>query len=85
MEREDLVRLAGEQALLSKEVREHTAQFNRDKQALLALHNSIATGLAPRGGWLADGLALLTRLDENQRSLRDMNTRLADLAKLTGL
>ena len=41
MDRDELVRLAGEQALLRQELRELAAQHNRDKLLLQNLHNDV--------------------------------------------
>lgn len=85
MDREELIRLAGEQALLSKEAKELSAEHNRDKQSLLTLYNSINMGVHPSAHWLPEGIALLTRLSETQQKLNDLRARLASLSKLTGM
>jgi hypothetical protein len=87
MERDELVRLAGEQALLAQAVNTLSAQHTRDKQALQGLANSVQSGNfgGRNSTWLQDGIALLTRLHETQLQLRDMNGQLNDLRKLTGL
>lgn len=85
MDREELVRLAGEQALLTKELGELNSQQHRDKQAILSMHNSIPTGMGRNSTWLADGIALLTRINDTQARLHEMYGKLAELKKLTGL
>lgn len=80
MDHDELVKLAGEQALLRKEFRGVAAIFDRDKQALL---DEINRGR--KTSWLHDGIALLRRLKKTQSKLDDLNSRLAELAKLTGL
>lgn len=84
MEREELVRLAGEQALLREERKGLAAGFDRDKQALLSLYNRINSGAGTRN-WLADGRALLERLDTAQGELAELDRRLGELARLTGI
>ena len=84
MDREELIRLAGEQALLRKDVTEITAAFNRDKRALLDLYHTVDGGHAATG-WLPDAITLLTRLHENQIKLGELHRRLCALAQLTGL
>lgn len=85
MERDELVRLAGEQALLSKEITTLSAAHTRDKAALLSLYNDINASIGRNSQWLQDGIALLTRLHDSQSRLREMNGRLLELQKLTGL
>lgn len=81
MDRDELVRLAGEQALLKKELSDLGAEQNRDKQALQNLHNDVDR----KPNWLQGGLALLHRLDERQRTMADGYRRLGEYKRLTGL
>lgn len=81
MDREELVRLAGEQALLKQELSRLTAEQNREKSTLQNLHNEVER----KSGWLDDGIALLRRLDERQRTTSDAYRRLAEFKKLTGI
>ena len=84
MERDELVRLAGEQALLSVERRTTAAGFDRDKQALLSLYNRINSGTGART-WLEDGQALLQRLHAAQGELAELDSRLTELSRFTGI
>lgn len=84
MEHEELVKLAGEQALLKKEHTDLNAVFHRDKQALLSLYNQINVGHA-KTTWLEGGIALLQRLHNAQNELSDLQRRLNEFGKLTGL
>lgn len=81
MERDELVRLAGEQALLKKELSSLIAEQNRDKQVLQNLHNDVDRV----ANWLEGGLALLRRLEERQRTIGDGYRRIAEFKKLTGI
>ena len=81
MDRDELVRLAGEQALLRQELRDLAAQHNRDKLLLQNLHNEVDR----TANWLDGGIALLRRLDERQRAMADGYRRLSEFKKLTGI
>ena len=81
MDREELVRLAGEQALLKQELNALAAAHHRDKLALQNLHNDVDR--VPN--WLDGGIALLRRIDERQRTTADGYRRLAEFKKLTGI
>ncbi len=81
MERDELVRLAGEQALLKKELGTFSAEHNRDKLTLQNLHNDVDR--VPN--WLEGGLALLRRIDERQRTMSDGYRRLSEFKKLTDI
>ena len=81
MDRDELVRLAGEQALLRQELRELAAHHILDKLLLQNLHNDVDR----TANWLDGGIALLRRLDERQRAMADGHRRLAEFKKLTGI
>ena len=80
-DRDELVRLAGEQALLSKTLCDLNADFQRDLLALL----SLPTEIALRADWHAKGTALLDRLRDRQQQMALSHQRLAELARLTGI
>ena len=80
-DREELVRLAGEQALLSRDLRNLNADQQRD---LLALRN-LPTDMALHADWHAKGTALLDRLRDRQQQMAMGQQRLAELARLTGI
>ena len=84
MDREELLRLAGEQVLLRREHETLTATQHRDKEALLGLYNAMNTRGAD-AEWLAGGIALLNRLHETRNKLATMAQRISELGKLTGL
>lgn len=79
--RDELVRLAGEQALLSRELRNLNADQQRD---LLALRN-LPTDMVLKTDWHAKGTTLLDRLRDRQQQMAIGHQRLAELAKLTGI
>lgn len=81
MEREELVRLAGEQALLKKELSTLNGEQNREVNLLRNLGNDI--GRNPN--WLDEGIALLRRLDERHRATQDGYRKLAELKRQTGI
>lgn len=83
MDRDELVRLAGEQALLNKERSELAAQHNRDQQAIITLSNTIREAANPQ--WLESGKALLERIHNTKNQLNSLDARIRDLQKLTGL
>lgn len=80
-DRDELVRLAGEQALLSRDLRNLNADQQRD---LLALRN-LPTDMVLSADWHAKGIALLDRLRDRQQQMAMGHQRLAELAKLTGI
>ena len=80
-DRDELVRLAGEQALLSRELRNLNADQQRD---LLALRN-LPTDMVLKTDWHAKGTTLLDRLRDRQQQMAMGHQRLAELAKLTGI
>lgn len=81
MDREELVRLAGEQALLKQELGKLSGEQSREVNLLRNLGNDI--GRNPN--WLDEGTALLRRLDERHNATTDGYRRLAEFKKLTGL
>jgi hypothetical protein len=81
MDRDELVRLAGEQALLKNELSNLRAEHGRDKLTLQNLHNDVDR--VPN--WLEGGIALLRRIDERQRTIGDGYRRMAEFKKLTGI
>ena len=80
-DRDELVRLAGEQALLSRDLRNLNADQQRD---LLALRN-LPTDMVLSADWHAKGTALLDRLRDRQQQMAMGHQRLDELAKLTGI
>jgi len=83
MDREELIRLAGEQALLAKERRELGATHERDRLAIVGLSNTLRDAGKPE--WLQSATALVQRIHTNKQALDTLDTRLRDLAQLTGL
>lgn len=81
MDRDELVRLAGEQALLKQELSTLSAEQHREKNTLQNLTNDIDR----KAYWLEGGIALLRRLDERQRAIGDGYRRLSEFKKLTGI
>ena len=80
-DRDELVRLAGEQALLSRDLRDLNADQQRD---LLALRN-LPTDMVLSADWHAKGTALLDRLRDRQQQMAMGHQRMAELAKMTGI
>lgn len=81
MDREELVRLAGEQALLNRDLQKLRADQERDLNALRNLAGEI--GRDPQ--WFDRGTSLLARLRERERELADGQERVRQLSKLTGI
>lgn len=81
MERDELVRLAGEQALLGKELQKLSAEQNRDMQTLRNLPNDI--GRTP--GWRDRGVELLNRMHDRETEIAAAHQRLREYAKMTGI
>ena len=80
-DRDELVRLAGEQALLSRDLRNLNADQQRD---LLAFRN-LPTNMVLHADWHAKGTALLDRLRDRQQQIAMGHQRMAELARLTGI
>lgn len=81
MDRDELIRLAGEQALLKKETGELSANQQRDMQALRNLANSIGSSK----DWHSRGIDLLNNIKERETQIALNYHRLNELAKLTGI
>jgi hypothetical protein len=84
MDRDELIRLCGEQALLQKERSELNSAFLRDKAGLQSFCNRLNTGLAA-GGWLDGEIERLKRLHDQQARLNELDARIAALQRMTGL
>lgn len=83
MDNDELLKLAGEQALLQKERSEKAAALQREKAGLLTFVNELNLGLA--SGWLEREHARLDRLQELGDRLREIDLRVEQLKKITGL
>lgn len=81
MDREELVRLAAEQALLKKETSELSAAQQRDTLALRNLANSLGCSK----DWHSRGVELLNALKEREAQMALNYLRLGELSKLTGV
>jgi len=81
MDREELVRLAGEQALLKQEMSTCNAEQNRD----LSILRNLANDIGHSSDWHARGVQLLDRLRDRQLKIADAHRRLSELSKLTGI
>lgn len=80
-DRDELVRMAGEQALLKRDNDTLTAAQQRDQLALRNLVNNLTTS----PDWYARGTELLNRIQERQTQTALNYQRLAELSKLTGI
>ena len=80
---EEGVQLEGEHTRLLEERRELAAQFACDKQAVLALHIELNTGMRPLSAeWLQAGIELLLRLYETSARLVELDAQLSHYRKL---
>jgi len=80
-DRDELVRLAGEQALLKLDNDALCAAQQRDLQAL----RNLASNLPLNSDWHARGTELLNRIQQRETQTALNAQRLATLAKLTGI
>lgn len=80
-DRDQLVRLAGEQALLKQENTTLTAAQQRDLQAL----RNLVSNLTLNPDWHARGTELLNRIQQREAQTALNAQRLAALAQLTGI
>lgn len=80
-DRDELVRMAGEQALLKRDNDTLIAAQQRDQLALRNLVNNLTTS----PGWHARGTELLNRIQERQTQTALNYQRLAELSTLTGI
>jgi len=81
MEREEHIRLVGEQTLLRKELRELDAEQVRDIKALRDLAHKIEMN---EEGWFEHGEQLLKRLHERGQRIMTGYERFRQLMKRTG-
>ena len=81
MHRDELVRLAGEQALLGQELKQLSAEQHRDKQALQGIFNDIGRTT----DWHARGTQLLDRIKEREDKMAAGQSRLREYSKSTGI
>jgi hypothetical protein len=81
MEHDELVRLAGEQALLKKELSTINAEQQRDIAALRNLPNDIGRS----AGWRDRGVELLNRMHDRELHIAVCYKRIQELGKLTGI
>jgi hypothetical protein len=81
MDREELVRLAGEQALLKRDLGILSAEQQRDLNALRNLANDVAHSV----DWHERGVQLLDRMRDRQQQLSDGQRRISELSKLTSI
>jgi hypothetical protein len=80
-DRDQLVRLAGEQALLKQENTALTAAQQRDLQAL----RNLVSNLTLNPDWHARSTELLNRIQQRETQTAINAQRLAALAQLTGI
>lgn len=80
-DRDQLVRLAGEQALLKQENTALTAAQQRDLQAL----RNLVSNLTLNPDWHARGTELLNRIQQREAQTALNAQRLVALAQLTGI
>lgn len=83
MDQEELVKLAGQQALLQRDRKALAAIHERDRLSLVSLANSLHN--AAQAQWLDTSTQLVTRIHTNKAELDRLDSRIADLRKLTGL
>jgi hypothetical protein len=83
MDKDALIKLAGEQALYQSEHDSLLAPFNRDRVSLSGLSNTSNSAGDPE--WLASGCKLLERIHSNKARIDALSIRIAELKKLTGL
>lgn len=81
MEHDELLKLAGEQALLKQKLQGINAEQQRDTIALRNLANDIGRG----NDWHTRGVQLLDRLRDREQESALGYHRLRELAKLTGI
>lgn len=81
MDRDELVRLAGEQALLKKEL----SALNAEQQREIGILRNLGNDIGRNPNWLEEGTALLRRLDERHSTIADGYRRLAEFKKQTGI
>ena len=83
VDKEALIKLAGEQSLYQSEHDALLAPFNRDRISLTSISNTSNNAGDPE--WLASGCKLLERVHANKARIDALSIRIAELKKLTGL
>lgn len=81
MDREELVRLAGEQALLKKELSDLSTAQNADLTKLRNLANDVGRV----ANWAEGGIALIRAIEQRQIDIATGYRRLGDYKRQTGL
>jgi hypothetical protein len=84
MERDELLRLVGEQTLLQKERAETSAAFLREKTGLAGFLTALSLGVH-EPGWLERESARLARIHEMESRLAEIDGRIAALKQVTGV
>jgi hypothetical protein len=83
MDQEELERLAGRQALLQRDRRAAMTAFTAEKQKIIGISNAAGSGVTQE--WLNNGIKVLTRVFELQNELQELDRKIDELRKLTGL
>lgn len=81
MDRDELVRLAGEQALLKKELSDLSAAQSADITKLRNLPNDIGRN----ANWAETGIALIRAIQQREIEVATGYKRLGEYKRLTGL
>lgn len=83
VDEQELINLAGKQALLQRDRSNLAATQERDRLSLVSMSNTFHN--AAQAQWLETGTQLLNRIHTNKAELDRLDAQIADLRKLTGL
>jgi hypothetical protein len=83
VDKQELIKLAGEQTLLQHDRNALAAIAERDRRSVVGLANDLHNASQPQ--WLEASTQLLTRVHANKVELDRLDAQIADLRKLTGL
>lgn len=85
MEHDELMRIRGEQVTLQMEVAEKRSQFTTEKQGLQALVNQIQHTDTRPTGWLDVEIARLRRIHALQCDINELDARIQQLKRVSGI
>jgi len=81
----ELMRIRGEQVTLENERREKVSQFGTETAALQAFVNGLRSQRTAKKDWLFEETARLKRIAELQTAIAELDERIAQLKRVSGI
>jgi hypothetical protein len=85
MDNDELMRIRGEQVTLECERREKVSQFDTETAALQAFVNGLRSQRTAKKDWLFEETARLKRIAELQTAIAELDERIAQLKRVSGI